>query len=133
MASRRFNTVMAEIFGGAALLLAIVGVYGVISYLVSQRTREIGIRMALGAEQKQVFASVMRVGLGLVGGGIAAGTFVALALTRWMKSLLFGVSPTDGQTYAAMISLMIVVALAARFVPGLRASRVDPVIALRHE
>jgi putative ABC transport system permease protein len=133
VAARRFNLAMAAIFGGAALLLAALGLYGVISYLVAQRTREIGIRMALGAEPRAVFASVMRLGLGLVSAGATAGLVCAFVLTRWMKSLLFGVSATDSQTYAATIVLLMIVAVTASVMPGLRATNVDPVIALRHE
>src|SRR5262249_2902151 len=99
VAPRRVNLAIAEIVGPAALLLVRLGVYGVISYLVSQQTREIGIRMALGAERSQVFSSVMRLGLALAGSGVGAGVIVALLLTRWMKSLLFGVSATDFVTY----------------------------------
>jgi putative ABC transport system permease protein len=133
VASRRFNLQMAEIFGVAALLLATIGVYGVISYLVTQQTREIGIRMALGAERGEVFASVMRLGLGLAGAGVIAGVVAALILTRWMKSLLFGVSATDVLTYAGTIGLLLVVAVGASLVPGIRATKIDPVIALRYE
>src|SRR5262249_47305356 len=133
VAPRRFNLAMAEIFGGAALLLAALGVYGVISYLVSQQTREIGIRMALGAERREVFSSVMRGGVGLAGTGATAGVVTALFLTRWMKSLLFGVSATDLATYVWTIAVLLIVAVGASLLPGVRATKVDPVIALRYE
>jgi len=133
VASRRFNLQMAEIFGVAALLLATIGIYGVISYLVTQQTREIGIRMALGAERGEVFSSVMRLGLGLASAGVIGGVVAALIMTRWMKTLLFGVSATDFLTYTGTIALLLMVAVGASLVPGIRATKIDPVIALRYE
>jgi putative ABC transport system permease protein len=133
VAARRFNLRMAEMFGAAALLLATIGVYGIISYLVKQQTREIGIRIALGAERREMFASVIRLGLGLGGVGVVGGVVAALVLTRWMKSLLFGVSATDFLTYAGTIALLLVVAAGASLIPGIQATKIDPVIALRHE
>jgi len=120
-------------FAGLALLLAAIGTYGVLSYLVTQRWREIGIRMALGAGRKTVLRSVVAHGLTLTLIGLAAGLAAALALTRLMKTLLFEVSPTDPATLAGVAALITVVAAAASLVPALRATRVDPIVALRME
>jgi len=121
------------IFGLVALILAATGIYGVMAYSVSQRTREIGIRMALGARSSDVLSMVVRQGMKLVAIGGAIGLTAALALTRMMTSLLYGVSPTDPLTLGAISLLLILVALLACYLPGLRATRVDPMIALRYE
>jgi predicted permease len=120
-------------FAGLALLLAAIGTYGVLSYLVTQRRREIGIRMALGAGRETVLRSVMAHGLTLALIGLAAGLAAALALTRLMEALLFEVSPNDPGTLAGVAALITVVATAASLVPAVRATRVDPIVALREE
>ena len=134
--SLRRPRMMMHLFGGFAaltLLLAAVGVYGVLSYLVTQRRSEIGIRMALGAGRKTVLYSVMAHGLTLALIGLAAGLAAALVLTRLMKALLFEVSPNDPATLAGVAALITVVAAAASLVPAVRATRVDPIVALRDE
>jgi putative ABC transport system permease protein len=132
-AQPRFQTFLLGVFGALGLLLALVGTYGVISYSVTQRTQEIGIRMALGAEPRQVMRLVLVHGLRLALFGIAVGLAASLALTRLMSSLLFGVSATDPPTFACVTILLVVVSLAACYVPARRAVRVDPIVALRHE
>jgi ABC-type antimicrobial peptide transport system permease subunit len=116
-----------------ALLLAAVGTYGVLSYMVAERRREIGIRMALGAERSNVLAQVMKQGLQLTAAGIIAGLAGALALNRIMASLLFGVQPTDPATLAAVTATIALVAVLACWLPAFRASRLDPVVVLRGE
>jgi putative ABC transport system permease protein len=128
----RFTTWLMGVFAATALLLAVVGIYGVMSYLVSQRTREFGIRLALGAGPGQILGVVMRQGVMLVAAGLVIGTAAALGLARWIESLLFEVSTTDASAFAA-IALMGIVALLACAVPAWRATRVDPVEALRAE
>jgi putative ABC transport system permease protein len=123
--------VMLGIAAGVALLIAVVGIYGVIAYAAAQRTREIGLRMALGAQVGQVRAMFLRQGLSLTAIGITLGIGVALAVARVVSSLLFGVSPTDPMTYAAVSGTLIAVALVATYLPARRASRVDPIVALR--
>jgi putative ABC transport system permease protein len=133
LARRKFSTMLLAIFGGAALLLALVGIYGVTAYTVSQRTHEIGIRKALGAQQSDVLFMVVRQGLLLTLAGIGIGLAGALAVTRLLESLLFGVRPADPLTFALMPVLVGSVALLAAYLPARRASRVDPMIALRYE
>ena len=133
MARTSFTLVMLCVAGGMALLLSIVGIYGVISYAVSQRTREIGIRMALGAQREELTGLFVRQGLGLTGIGIGCGLAIALASVRLMASLLFGVSPIDPCTYAAAGAIIAVIAGLACYVPSRRAAAVDPVCALRAE
>jgi len=133
VAGRRFSMLLLGVFAGLALVLASVGIYGVISYTATQRTHEIGIRMALGAERSDVLRMVVGHGLRLSLVGIGAGLAVALALTRLMSSMLFGVRPTDFVTFAAVALLLAGVAAFASYVPARRATRVDPIIALRYE
>ena len=133
VAERRLTMLLLSVFAGAALLLASVGIYGVIAYSVTQRTQEIGIRMALGAQRADVMRLVLRNGLVLVAIGVAAGGAGALLLTKLMSGLLFEVKPADPTTFALVSVLLTTVALAACAVPGLRATRVDPVIALKAE
>jgi len=131
VAPRRFNLRLLTIFSVAALLLAATGIYGLISYSVAQRTPELGIRLALGASRKNIFRIVLGQGLRLVIVGLVLGLIGALALTRMIRSLMFGVTPTDPITFAAVSSLLIVVTIAAGGLPALRATKLDPLRALR--
>ena len=133
VAAPRFNTTLLSIFATVALVLTIVGLYGVMSYSVAQRTNEIGIRLALGAQTKDVLSLILKQGLRLVGIGLALGLAGAFALTRVMSSLLFGVTTRDPFTFALVAIVLPLVALAACYIPALRATRVDPMDALRCE
>jgi putative ABC transport system permease protein len=133
MALRRFSMLLLGVFACVAVLLAGVGIYGVISYAVTQRTREIGIRIALGAQRTDVLLLVVRRGLLLACAGIALGTGGGLAVTRVMSGLLFGVGAKDPVTFAAVAALLTLVALVACLVPARRATKVDPMVALRYE
>jgi putative ABC transport system permease protein len=131
VARQRFSTILLAIFAAIALVLAAVGIYGVMSYSVAQRTREIGIRMALGAQRSEVLRMTVMQGLKLVGLGLVIGLIAAFLLTRVMASLLFGISATDPLTFLGISIVLLAVAILASFIPALRATKVDPMIALR--
>jgi putative ABC transport system permease protein len=133
LAERTFTLALLGLFGGLALTLAAVGIYGVISYSVSLRTREVGIRMALGAQRRDVLGMVLRQGLALIGVGLLAGFAASLALTQFLSSLLYEVRPTDLATSVVVAVALAGVAMAASYVPARRATRVDPMVALRYE
>ena len=120
-------------FAGLALILAVIGIYGMIAYSVSQRTREMGLRMALGANPGDVLRLVLWQGLKLVSFGLVFGVSTALAMTRFMSSLLFGVTATDPVTFVSVVILLTLVAVSACYIPARRAMSVDPMVALRHE
>jgi len=131
LAERRFTMLVLMIFGATALLLAAVGIYGVMSYAVTRRTRELGIRATLGASRQEIVGLVMREGLRMAAIGMAVGLVAAMALTRFMAALLYGVRPADPATLAAVTMLLGAIALLACYIPARRATRVDPVVALR--
>ncbi|HUS12340.1 MAG TPA: ABC transporter permease [Pyrinomonadaceae bacterium] len=133
LAQRRFSMILLGAFAGVALLLASLGIYGVISYLVGQRTHELGIRIALGAKRRDVVGLVLNHGMKMALGGVALGLIVALGLTRLLAKMVFGVSTTDPATFVGLTLLLLTVALLACLVPAWRASRVDPLVALRDE
>ena len=133
MAQPRFRTTLIALFAAVALILACVGIYGVISYSVTQRTHEIGIRMALGAQQRDVLKMVIRQALLLAAAGVAIGLIASFGLTRLMSSLLFGVKPTDPATFIITALLLATTALVASYLPARRATKIDPLAALRYE
>jgi putative ABC transport system permease protein len=133
LAQARFSTLLLATFAGVALLLAVVGIYGVTAYAVTQRTREIGIRMALGAQMADVLRLVAREGLSLALAGVAAGMGLSLIITRLLRSLLFEISALDPWTFAGVALILLAVALLACLIPARRAMRVDPMVALRYE
>ena len=130
---RRFALILIGAFAVIALLLSVVGIYGVTAYTVAQRTREIGIRMAMGAQHSEVTGLLLREGMALIGAGAVLGIAASLALTRFLASMLFEVTPTDPAIFALVVTLLIVVAAAACWIPARRAMRVDPMVALRYE
>src|SRR5207253_1451964 len=131
LARTSFTLVMLAIAGSMALALGIIGIYGVISYAIAQRTREIGIRLALGAPKDELKWMFVRSALVLTGTGVAIGIAAAAGLTQFMKSLLFGISPLDPFTYIAIPSVLVISAMFASYLPARRAAAVDPVEALR--
>jgi putative ABC transport system permease protein len=133
LARTRFNTLLLSIFAGTALLLTAIGIYGVLAYSVSQRTNEIGIRIALGAGKNSIFRLIVGQAMMLVGISLVIGVAGAFAATRLLNSLLFGVGASDPATFAGIVLLVSAVAFIAAWVPARRATRVDPIIALRAE
>jgi putative ABC transport system permease protein len=133
IAPRRFNMLLLVIFAAIAMLLAAIGIYGILAYAVAQRTQEIGVRIALGARQSEVIAMVVRQGMLVAFAGVLAGLACAPWLTRLMSSLLYDVQPWDAPTFLTVCATLILAALAACWIPARRAARVDPVIALRYE
>jgi putative ABC transport system permease protein len=133
VAQPRFYALLLIVFAGLALLLAVIGMYGVMAYAVSRRTHEIGIRMALGAEAGRIQRWVVGQGMLLIGFGLVAGLVAARLLTRLLTDLLFGVKPNDPATFVVIAAVLVGAALLACWVPARRAARVDPMLALRHE
>jgi putative ABC transport system permease protein len=133
IAPRRLNMLLMGLFGGLAMLLSAVGIYGLLSHAVTQRTQEMGIRMALGAQVGDVLKLVLRQGMTLALAGVAIGVVGAFALTRLIRGLLFGVGPNDAMTFVVVAGVLTVVALLACYLPARRATKVDPLIALRYE
>jgi putative ABC transport system permease protein len=131
--NRRFSMVMLGVFAGSALLLAMVGLYGVMAYITSERTHEIGIRMALGAQRSNMLGMIFRQSFTLVLTGVAVGIFASLGLTRLLGTMLYGVQATDVVTYTGVVGLLVVAAAFASYIPARRAMKVDPMIALRYE
>ncbi|HYV06473.1 MAG TPA: FtsX-like permease family protein, partial [Blastocatellia bacterium] len=133
LGERRFNLILLGAFAGIALTLAGIGIYGLISFSTSRRTHEIGVRIALGAQTRDIMTAVLKEGMLLTTAGLALGLIASIALTRLLSSLLFGITATDPLTFIAISLVLAGVALVACFVPARRATRVDPMIALRYE
>jgi putative ABC transport system permease protein len=133
VARRRFNAQLTGVFAVVALLLAAVGIFGVLNYTVAQRTQEIGLRVALGAQTRDVLRLVLGQGVRLILFGLALGLAASFALTRVLAVMLFGVTPTDPLTFVAVSFLLASVALLACYIPARRATKVDPLVALRYE
>jgi len=130
---RRFSLLIFAVFAGAALALAVTGVYGVMSYAVARRTHEIGVRVALGAQRRDVFGLVLGRGMRLALTGVGAGVLAAMVSARLMSGLLYGVSPNDPQTLLGVSALLVLVTFLACLIPAYRATRVDPMTALKYE
>jgi ABC-type antimicrobial peptide transport system permease subunit len=133
VAARRVNGALLGSFAGVALALAALGLYGVISYAVTQRTRELGVRLALGAQRGHLFRLVVGGGMKLAAVGIVIGMLASFGLTRLLGSLLYGVGPNDPLTFTVVIALLGIVALLANYIPARRATKIDPMLALRYE
>jgi ABC-type antimicrobial peptide transport system permease subunit len=133
MSERRFALDILGFFGVVALLLAAIGIYGVMTYTFSQRTQEIGIRMALGAQRADILRLAISEGMLLVAVGLGTGILGALVLTRYLRTMLFAVTPTDPLTFTAISTILASVALLACFIPAQRATEVDPLVALRND
>jgi putative ABC transport system permease protein len=133
LAAQRFSMVLLGLFATLALILSSVGIYGVLSYVVGQRTREIGIRIALGAQRNDVLRAIFVQGIKMALIGVAVGSAAALVLTRLMSKMLYGVSASDPLTFTGVAGLLVLVALAACYIPARRAMQVDPIVALRYE
>jgi ABC-type antimicrobial peptide transport system permease subunit len=133
VARQNFNMVLLSIFAGVALVLAAIGIYGLMSYSVHQRTQEIGIRMALGADRGRMLRVVLREGMTLASVGVVLGLGLAYGATRLLASLLFGVKASDPLAFVAVASILTMVALVAAYIPARRATTIDPAIALRYE
>jgi ABC-type antimicrobial peptide transport system permease subunit len=132
-AGRRFQTLLLSVFAGIGLSLSLLGLYALLAYSVEQRTAEIGVRMALGAQRSHVLRMVLRQGLLVASIGIIVGLGASLALTRLLRGLLFDVAPNDPETLSVVTLLLLLVTLAASWIPARRATRIDPMVALRHE
>jgi len=133
MAARRLSMILLAAFAGLALALSCIGLYGVLSYLAGERTREIGVRIALGAERRDIQRLILGQGVKMAFAGVALGILLALGLTHLMSSQLFGITPHDPLTFAAVALILLLVALGACYLPARRAMGVDPMVALRHE
>jgi putative ABC transport system permease protein len=133
LAARRFSMTVLVVFAALALVLASVGIYGVISYVVTQRAPEIGVRIALGAQPRDILFLILGGGGKLAAAGVAAGLAASLGLTRLMANLLYGVSVFDPTTFAGVALLLMIVALTACYIPARRAMKIDPMVALRYE
>jgi putative ABC transport system permease protein len=133
LADRRFLLLLVGLFAAAALVLAAVGIYGVVAFSVTRRTQEIGIRMALGARRNNILGLVLGEGARMAALGVLIGTGASLAIARLMSSLLFGISPTDPPTFLTLAVLLSLAALLASYIPARRAMRIDPMVALRYE
>jgi putative ABC transport system permease protein len=133
LAPRRLSLVLLGSFAGLALLLSAIGIFGMVAYAVSQRTHEFGVRMALGAQRQEVLQLVLSDGFKIVAAGVFVGIGVSSALTWYMRSLLYAVNPNDPLTFVVVAVLLALVALAACYIPARRATKVDPMVALRYE